>query len=165
MTAEQLLELVDGLEANGLLAQYSHLLTGYIGSEALLQAVVQVATKLAAHNPDLIYVCDPVMGDHGRLYVSPQIPGAFRGVILPIASVVTPNQFEAEQLAGLRIAMEADALAACAAIHTKGPHTVVRPRGRERSRPPAALAGPPGWQAHAAESPAGLNGPACCTCR
>ena len=67
MTAEQLLELVDGLEANGLLGQYSHLLTGYIGSEALLQAVVQVATRLAAHNPDLIYVCDPVSGVFGAV--------------------------------------------------------------------------------------------------
>lgn len=35
-------------------------------------------------------------------------------------------QFEAELLTGLTIASEADALAACAALHARGPHTVVR---------------------------------------
>lgn len=39
---------------------------------------------------------------------------------------MTPNQFEAEQLTGLSIQSEQDALAACAQLHQRGPHTVVR---------------------------------------
>lgn len=35
-----------GLEANGLLKGYTHLLTGYIGSPSFLKAVVEVAHKL-----------------------------------------------------------------------------------------------------------------------
>lgn len=47
--------------------------------------------------------------------------------VLPLqASVVTPNQFEAEQLAGLKIASEGDAFEACRVLHARGPHTVVR---------------------------------------
>lgn len=37
---------LQGLEANGLLKGYTHLLTGYIGSPSFLKAVVEVAHKL-----------------------------------------------------------------------------------------------------------------------
>lgn len=40
-------------------------------------------------------VCDPVMGDLGRIYVAPEIIPLYRN-ILRITNVVTPNQFEAE---------------------------------------------------------------------
>jgi hypothetical protein len=65
------------------------------------------------------------MGDDGRLYVRPEMPAAFRDLIAPLAVVLTPNQFEAEQLTGRAIASEADALAACRLLHERGPHTVV----------------------------------------
>lgn len=41
---------------------------------------------------------------------------------------MTPNQFEAEQLTGLTIASEEDALQACRLLHERGPHTVVSAR-------------------------------------
>jgi pyridoxal/pyridoxine/pyridoxamine kinase len=40
------------------------------------------------------------MGDDGRLYVRPEMPAAFAELIAPLASILTPNQFEAEQLTG-----------------------------------------------------------------
>ena len=43
----------------------------------------------------LCVVCDPVMGDWGRLYVAPEIVPLYRD-IMQVANVVTPNQFEAE---------------------------------------------------------------------
>lgn len=137
MDGEQLWQLVEGLEANGLCGQYTHLLTGYIGSLSVLQTIVKVAEKLRQYQPDLVYVCDPVMGDDGRLYVRPEMPPAFQDLLVPLASVLTPNQFEAEQLTGQRIGSEADALAACAALHARGPHTVVITS--------SAL---PGWEDH-----------------
>ena len=58
---------------------YTHLLTGYIGSVALLEAVVRVRKRLRDartyeknHHP-FLYVCDPVLGDQGRLYVPTQL--------------------------------------------------------------------------------------------
>jgi hypothetical protein len=51
---------------------------GYIGSLSLLETIVRVVKKLREYNADLIYVCDPVMGDGGRLYVKPEIVPAFR---------------------------------------------------------------------------------------
>ena len=44
---------------------------------------------------------------------------------MPLASVLTPNQFEAELLTERTIRSEADASAACRLLHERGPHTVV----------------------------------------
>ena len=54
MDGDGLLQLVDGLEANGLL-NYTHLLTGYIGSLSLLESIATVVQRLRKVNPDLIY--------------------------------------------------------------------------------------------------------------
>ena len=70
-------------------------------------------------------VCDPVLGDAGKLYVPAELVEAYRTEIVPLASVVTPNQFEAEQLTQRAVRTAADALAACDALHALGPPTVV----------------------------------------
>ena len=70
-------------------------------------------------------VCDPVMGDHGRLYVKEDILPVYRDEIVPISSVMTPNQFEAEQLLGRKLRTEREAITACQELHGRGPHTVV----------------------------------------
>ena len=65
----QLEKLAKGLDSNGLLKNVSHLLTGYIGSPSFLRAVCAVHRMLKQHNPEVVFVCDPVLGDHGKLYV------------------------------------------------------------------------------------------------
>ncbi|GIL72751.1 hypothetical protein Vretimale_4458 [Volvox reticuliferus] len=122
---EQLRALVSGLEANGLLT-HTHLLTGYIGSLSLLQAIADLCSQLKHHSPNLTYVCDPVLGDEGRLYVARELVEAYANSIVPLASVLVPNQFEAELLtAGAAITSLDDALAACEVLMARGPHTVI----------------------------------------
>ena len=65
------------------------------------------------------------MGDHGRLYVKDDILPVYREEIVPISSVMTPNQFEAEQLLGRKLRTEREAITACQELHGRGPHTVV----------------------------------------
>lgn len=43
-----------------------------------------------------VLVCDPVLGDNGKLYVPESLIPIYRDVIIPLADVVTPNQFELE---------------------------------------------------------------------
>jgi pyridoxine kinase len=57
-------DLVEGLELNDLL-EYSHILTGYCGDVSFLRGIVQLVKKLKEKNPNLVYVCDPVLGDDG----------------------------------------------------------------------------------------------------
>lgn len=117
-------DLLAGLTANRLIC-HTHLLTGYIGSVSLLQAVAAVAQELRKVNPQLTYVCDPVLGDEGKLYVSGELLEAYKNSLVPLADILTPNQFEAELLTGLQVATEQQALAAAQALHEAGPHTVV----------------------------------------
>ncbi|KAK3249284.1 hypothetical protein CYMTET_41274 [Cymbomonas tetramitiformis] len=123
MNGDQLWALIEGLEANDLM-QYTHILTGYIGSVSFLQTIVRVVSKLREYNPNLVYVCDPVMGDQGKLYVPKDLVPAFSQVVAG-ASLLTPNQFEAELLTGMKIRTTADALEACRLLHDQGPQSVV----------------------------------------
>ncbi|XXG83783.1 hypothetical protein AAC387_Pa10g1462 [Persea americana] len=124
LNGQQLWDLIEGLEANNLL-YYTHLLTGYIGSVSFLNTVLQVVEKLRSINPELTYVCDPVMGDEGKLYVPSELVSVYREKVVPVASMLTPNQFEAEQLTGFTITSEKDGLEACNALHAAGPSKVV----------------------------------------
>merc|ERR1712095_183154 len=97
---EQLAELIEGLKINQI-DIYSHLINGYIGSDKFLKQLKETVTHLKSQNPDLIYVCDPVMGDTGPGWYVPQsLLPIYKGEILPLADVCVPNQFEAELLTG-----------------------------------------------------------------
>lgn len=130
LKGEQLRAILEGLVANNLLHPIGHLLTGYIGSESFLIEVLDVLTTLRQqnhqqkqHNP-VRFVCDPVLGDNGRLYVPESLVQVFREKVIPMADVVTPNQFEAEQLTGLTVDSMEMAERACQQLHDMGPSLV-----------------------------------------
>ena len=66
----------------------------------------KVVRMLKSANPPLVYVCDPVMGDNGKLYVTSDLLPIYRDVILPLADIVTPNQYEAELLTGSELKLK-----------------------------------------------------------
>ncbi len=99
LTGAELDDLFDGLATNGLLHQCSHLLTGYLGSASVLQHLAAQLPRLRVAAPNLRFVCDPVMGDAGRLYVPAEFVELYRTLLVPHANVVTPNQTEAECVA------------------------------------------------------------------
>jgi pyridoxine kinase len=66
------------------------------------------------------------MGDVGRgFYVSPDIPDMFRREVVPLADIITPNQFELEALTGIETADPDGALEAIRALHKAGPKVVL----------------------------------------
>lgn len=124
-SGDQLDRILAGLRTNRL-NSYSHVLTGYIGSLSLLKSVVQAVQQLRDQSPiPFTYVCDPVMGDEGKVYVVQELVTAMRDQLVPLASMVTPNDFEARLLTGVDIKDETSALQACEALHEKGPSTVI----------------------------------------
>jgi pyridoxine kinase len=119
----KLLKLIDGLDRNGLLdcGLIDHMLTGYIGSESFLCSVVTIVKKLRSLNPKTFrFVCDPVLGDAGKLYVPSELVDIYRKEVLPLSDVATPNQFEAEVLTGVSIKTIGDAQNACEILHDMG---------------------------------------------
>lgn len=124
LNASDLETLYDGLKTNDI-NHYSHLLTGYIGSKSFLLAVKDLISDLKKKNPDLLYVCDPVMGDNGKLYVPEDLLSVYQEHIVPCADIVTPNQFEAELLTGIKIVDIKSARKAMQRLHEMGAKTVV----------------------------------------
>jgi pyridoxine kinase len=70
-------------------------------------------------------VCDPVLGDGGRLYVPPSFVAIYRDNLLPLADVALPNQTEAEFLTGVTIVTRDDAISACDVLHARSVQHVV----------------------------------------
>jgi pyridoxine kinase len=101
-------------------------LSGYMGSAETGAAILDAVAQAKAANPKARYCCDPVIGDVGRgVYVRPGIPEFMRQHALPMADIVTPNQFELEHLVERTSATARDALAAIDALHALGPRTIL----------------------------------------
>nr|CAH7764422.1 unnamed protein product [Callosobruchus chinensis] len=124
LTEKDLSELMDGLIENEI-DSYSYLLTGYIGAASFLQEIIKVVKHLKTKNPKLVYVCDPVIGDNGKIYVPKELIPIYKEFIIPLATIMTPNLFEAELLSDIKIKNPDDVWDACKILHSKGCQTVV----------------------------------------
>jgi len=126
LKGDQLRDILSGLERNGLLTNVGTILTGYIGSESFLEAVLDVVERVRQNSKTHFrYVCDPVLGDDGRFYVPSELVDVYKRRVIPIADVLTPNQFEVEKLTGITITNFEDAKKACRRLHDMGPSLVV----------------------------------------
>lgn len=125
-TPEHIAAVLEGVGKLDGFAETRAALSGYLGDARLGRVVLGEVERLRARRPDLVYCCDPVMGDVGRgFFVRPGIPEFFRDEVLPRASILTPNQFELEYLADCRIDTLASALLACDRLHGRGVGTVL----------------------------------------
>uniref|UniRef100_A0A1A7WPB9 Pyridoxal kinase n=1 Tax=Iconisemion striatum TaxID=60296 RepID=A0A1A7WPB9_9TELE len=124
LTAEELNVLYEGIKLNKV-NQYDYILTGYSRDTSFLETVVDIIKELKKANPSLVYVCDPVMGDQGAMYVPENLLPIYKNKVVPLAEILTPNQFEAELLTGRKITTERDAIEVMDLLHKMGPETVV----------------------------------------
>jgi pyridoxine kinase len=119
-------EVLDGIAERGVLGTCDGVLSGYMGSADIGNAILGAASRVKQANPQAVYCCDPVIGDVGRgVFVRPGIPEFMRDQAVPAADVVTPNQFELGFLAEREIASLTDAKAAVTAVHQRGPKVVL----------------------------------------
>uniref|UniRef100_A0A2K6K104 Pyridoxal kinase n=2 Tax=Rhinopithecus TaxID=542827 RepID=A0A2K6K104_RHIBE len=77
----------------------------------------------------VLTVCDPVLGDkrdgEGSMYVPEDLLPVYKEKVVPVADIITPNEFEAELLSGRKIHSQEEALAVMDMLHSMGPDTVV----------------------------------------
>lgn len=119
-------DLLMGIKKLGVIPQCQAILTGYLGDSTIGEIIRQTVLEFKEINPDLVYLCDPVMGDRGRgFFVKEGIPDFFKEVGIKIADIITPNHFEAEAIWGHEIATIADARQACHYFHGLGAKTVL----------------------------------------
>ena len=97
---EEFASLMRDLEQARWLGEVAAVLTGYLGDASQADAAASLVRAVKAKNPDAIYVCDPICGDGGDLYVPESVAMAIRDRLLPLADIATPNRFELEWLSG-----------------------------------------------------------------
>jgi len=115
--ADQVADIVRGIEELGLLPRCDALLTGYVGDAALADVVLDTARRVRAANAKAVWCCDPVLGDVDTgIYVKPGIDTFFRERAIPAADLVTPNHFELEHLTGRKVSTMNEALAAARSL-------------------------------------------------
>ncbi len=126
LSADDVLEVVRGIDDRGALDGVDGVLSGFQGSEAMGQTILAAVDLVKERHPGAIYCCDPVMGDVGRgMYVGAGIPEFLRDRVVPRADIVTPNQYELDYLAGCETRTVADLLAAIDQVIARGPRTVL----------------------------------------
>lgn len=119
-------EIIEGIADRGAIPHARAVLSGYLGDPTLGDVVLRTVARVRGRRPDMLYACDPVMGDEGKgFFVKPGIPEFFKAQAVPAADIVTPNQFELAYLAGMEIKTIADALLAAEKVRLAGPRIVV----------------------------------------
>lgn len=115
--AELVRDCVAGIEDRGALGACDAVLSGYLGSAEIGEAVLDATARVRAANGAALYCCDPVIGDTGRgVFVRPGVPEWMRDRAIPAADIATPNQFELGWLTGREVRTLAGAKAAVAAL-------------------------------------------------
>ena len=95
--------------------------TGMLASTELVSAVADVLGRVGVP-----VVVDPVgVSKHGDSLLAPDAVAAVRERLLPVATLVTPNLYEVNQLTGVKVDSEADLLRAAEAVLALGPAAVL----------------------------------------
>lgn len=118
--------MVEDLQSSPWSGELRAVMSGYMASTGQVDCVARLVQRLKEKNPDLIYLCDPVLGDfvnpttdtkagsgsgvgstitnpwrgEGKLYIDETIANAIRTQLIPLADITTPNRFELGWLGG-----------------------------------------------------------------
>jgi pyridoxine kinase len=124
--AAMIRDVVQGIEERGVLGTCDGVISGYMGSAEIGEAIVEAVARVKRANPAARYGCDPVIGDVGRdIYVRPGIPEFMKERAVPAADVITPNQFELDYLSGRSTETLAKAFNAIDILHGRGPGAIL----------------------------------------
>ena len=120
--ADQFQALIDDLKQAPWLGEVGAVLSGYLGHPDQAKAVAELVGAVKQRNPHAIYLCDPVIGDEGGLYVPEATAVGIRDQLMPIADIATPNRAELSWLSGVKL--EDNGKLMDAALHA-GPATML----------------------------------------
>ena len=126
LAADDVRDVITGIEERGVLGQVDAVLSGYQGGEDIGDVILDAVARVKAANPAATYTCDPVMGNaKSGCFVNPAIPVLLRERVVPAADVITPNQFELGFLTETEPLTLEDTLTSVDLARAMGPHTVL----------------------------------------
>jgi pyridoxine kinase len=96
--------IVEMLRVNGRLQAIDAILSGYLPSVDHVRVVQRAIELCSAGATAPVFLCDPVLGDDPKgVYIDVSAAAAIRDDLLPLAELATPNRFELEWLARMRV--------------------------------------------------------------
>ncbi|KQY55403.1 MULTISPECIES: pyridoxal kinase PdxY [unclassified Nocardioides] len=126
LAADDVREVITGIEERGVLDQVDVVLSGYQGGEEIGDVILDAVARVKKANPAAIYACDPVMGNaKSGCFVNPAIPPLLRDRVVPAADLITPNQFELGFLTDTSPLSLDETLASVDLARAMGPSTVL----------------------------------------
>lgn len=118
--------VIEGIGERGAFKLVDAVLSGYQGGDDIADVIIDAVAKVKAENPNAIYACDPVMGSaKSGCFVADTIPPLLRSKVVPVADLITPNQFELGYLTERDVNDLDSTLAAVDAAREMGPSTVL----------------------------------------
>ena len=126
LSADDVREVITGIEERGVLGEVDAVLSGYQGGEDIGDVILDAVARVRAANPAATYTCDPVMGNaKSGCFVNAAIPPLLRERVVPAADLITPNQFELGFLTGTDPHTLDETLASADVARGMGPSTVL----------------------------------------
>ncbi|WP_144796177.1 pyridoxal kinase PdxY [Microbacterium paludicola] len=119
-------DVITGVGERGVFGQVDAVLSGYQGGEGIGDVIIDAVAQVKAANPSALYACDPVMGNaKSGCFVAPAIPELLRDRVVPVADIITPNQFELGFLTRTEPDTLESTLASVELARDMGPRTVL----------------------------------------
>lgn len=119
-------EVITGIQDRGVFGGIDAVLSGYQGGEGIGDVIIDAVARVKAENPNAVYACDPVMGNaKSGCFVAPAIPVLLRERVVPVADIITPNQFELGFLTETEPDTLESTLASVDLARAMGPRTVL----------------------------------------
>lgn len=124
--AAHICDVVTGIDERGVMSNCDGVISGFLGSAAIGEAVLDAVAVVKRANPSAKYCCDPVIGDaESGIYVREDIPDFIRTRALAAADVACPNQFELGVLTALDSGTMDGMLASIDWLHAQGIGTLL----------------------------------------
>lgn len=140
LAADDVREVITGIEERGVLDQIDVVLSGYQGGEEIGEVILDAVARVKRANPAATYTCDPVMGNaKSGCFVHPAIPDLLRGRVVPQADLITPNQFELGYLTDTEPLALEDTLASADLAREMGPETILVTSVERPDRPEGTI--------------------------
>ncbi|MBT0768583.1 pyridoxal kinase PdxY [Kineosporia sp. J2-2] len=133
-------EVLLGVEERGVFPQIDIVLSGYQGGVGIGDVIIDAVRRVKAANPSAFYACDPVMGNaKSGCFVAPEIPVLLRDRVVPVADLITPNQFELGFLTGTEPSTLESTLASADLARAMGPSAVLVTSVERPDRPEGTI--------------------------
>lgn len=118
--------VIQGIEDRGVFPEIDVILSGYQGGEGIADVIIDAVARVKKANPGAVYACDPVMGNaKSGCFVAPAIPVLLRERVVPVADILTPNQFELGFLTDTEPRSIDSTLESADMLRARGPRTVL----------------------------------------